>query len=83
LNPSYSFLRFVITFVYHSPTFNIMATTSPPDELKSVRADINGSTHKALQIRQNRIQEETGSRPLMVEVVSLALHEWAEQQEGK
>lgn len=73
----------MITFVYHLPTLNIMATTSPPDELKSVRADINSSTHKALQIRQNRIQEDTGSRPLMVAVVSLALHEWAEQQEGK
>lgn len=60
-----------------------MTAPAPTDELKSVRADIDSSTHKALQMRQNRIQEETGLRPLMVAVVSLALREWAEQQEGK
>jgi hypothetical protein len=57
-----------------------MATQTTPETTRKVRAEINDATHKALQIRQNRIQESTGTRPQITDVISAALNEWAALQ---
>ena len=46
-----------------------------------VRAQVDGQTELALKSEQGRIQQQTGKRPRMEEVIANVLQNWAKDQQ--
>lgn len=57
-----------------------MAEKKPQKEVINVRGHVPIDAHKALKLRQSKIEVDTHIRPGLEEVVSIAIREWAALQ---